>query len=492
MKLSRDRRYLLGLLLLSVIARLGYRAFAGIRFNTDPLPFYLQLLDPPLLQHDLARSIFYLHTQPPLFNLFLGVILKLFPQHYTEAFAFIFFCGGLALTAALYQLMVRLRVSPPWSALVTGIFVNSPLFILYENWLFYTFPIAVMLTASALFLHRYLDGKRFSDAFAFFLLLALMALTRGIFHPGWMLVVVAAVLVVQRADRRQVARAALIPCLLLLAWVAKNTIVFHTLVAGRALQQMNMAVMTSQRLPQPLRQRLIDEHKLSPLANIPYISPLGAFRPYIPPPTHTGIPALDQEFKVGGWVNMNNLSYVDVGALYEKDSNYTLCHYPKIYVAALGENLARHLLPCDQVDPFMTRRFANARHLDPFSRLYNVVFSGQLVDRGIPWWHWIGMPLLLGFATFLVAGALLRRRRGVAFAPGERADILTIAYCLFCVVTVSAVTIILSCCDQNRMRFKISALYCLFVALFGQWLGRRLAQWRRERAATESVALQKL
>ena len=53
---------------------------AGVRFDASILTWYWQFLDVELLRHDLARSLWYLHAQPPLFNLFLGSVLKLAPD----------------------------------------------------------------------------------------------------------------------------------------------------------------------------------------------------------------------------------------------------------------------------------------------------------------------------------------------------------------------------------------------------------------------------
>jgi hypothetical protein len=48
---------------------------AGVRFDSSPLAFCWQLVDPDLLRTRLLESLFYLHGQPPLFNLYLGVLL---------------------------------------------------------------------------------------------------------------------------------------------------------------------------------------------------------------------------------------------------------------------------------------------------------------------------------------------------------------------------------------------------------------------------------
>src|SRR3972149_6661273 len=51
----------------------------GIRFVDNGVEFLYQFLDPEILRNDLARGLYYLPAQPPLFNLFLGLGLKSFP-----------------------------------------------------------------------------------------------------------------------------------------------------------------------------------------------------------------------------------------------------------------------------------------------------------------------------------------------------------------------------------------------------------------------------
>ena len=73
------------LLALFAISRTAYYLL-GVRFDARGLTVLFQLLDPELLRHNLLQSLFYLHMQPPGYNLFVGVILKLFPHTYVTAF----------------------------------------------------------------------------------------------------------------------------------------------------------------------------------------------------------------------------------------------------------------------------------------------------------------------------------------------------------------------------------------------------------------------
>jgi len=446
---------LVAVVVLDVLSRVLYRAL-GVRFSADPVDYYIQFLDPELLRHDLLRSLFYMRDQPPGFNGFVGVVLKLFPVHYAQAFGVLYFLFGAVFGVLLYLLMTRFGVRAWLAVLVTILFVDSPIAMLYENWLFYTFPLASMLCTSALFLHRWLDGRRFADALVFFSLLCTLVLWRNLFHPLWMLAVVVALLGLQRAHRRQLALAALGPVLVVCALLVKHVVVFHAIFQGRPIQQMNLAVLTSMRLPDAERARLIREHTLV-ISDVPITAGPAVFRRYVKsPPPKTGIPVLDEEYKKkSGYPNWNSSLFVPVGELYGADGRWALLHRPGVYFDAVRENLQRYQLPSDQSDPFNTSRYKNRLALQPLLTLWNRIFSWQAHPNGTAVAHVIGFPLLLVFALVAIVRSFRR----------DRAQSLTLAFALYSTLWVSASTLLLSYGDHNRYRFKISAFYCLFLAL---------------------------
>ena len=60
--------------------------FCGVRYNANLLFQGWQFLDVELLKHRLLESLYYQHSQPPLFNLFLGLVLKAAPENYVPRF----------------------------------------------------------------------------------------------------------------------------------------------------------------------------------------------------------------------------------------------------------------------------------------------------------------------------------------------------------------------------------------------------------------------
>lgn len=163
-----------------VASRAAYYA-AGVRFDTRPIGDW-QLLDGPLLQNDLGRSLWYLHMQPPLFNGYVGLVLKL--PHVLERPAFVatYVALGLVLSVSLYFLMRELDV-PEWIAFaVSVLFTAGPAAVLYENWLFYTYPVAAGLVVSGLLLLRWARTGRTQYGVGFFAVTSAVVLTRSTYH----------------------------------------------------------------------------------------------------------------------------------------------------------------------------------------------------------------------------------------------------------------------------------------------------------------------
>src|SRR5262245_42164572 len=204
---SLKTRYLLALVACWIASRWVYFSYFGIRFDASPLNYFLQFIDPSLLKTALLQSVFYLRDQPPGFNLFLGFVLKGF-EHPDAAFRLIYQIIGLGSAIILFCCLVRIAVHPGLAFIISCFFSLSPITVMYENTLFYTYPLTFLLSVAALLLHRYLTNGRTADAAVFFLTLALIVLTRGIFHVGWFLIILLALLLAPVANRRQISVAA--------------------------------------------------------------------------------------------------------------------------------------------------------------------------------------------------------------------------------------------------------------------------------------------
>jgi len=189
--ISIERRLLLpflGVIAVFIISRALYDQ-AGIRFEGDlRLGYYWHFIDPALLATDLWRSIFYLHSQPPLMNLLAGLALQVFPANYEEVFHILYFILGALLAGGIYLLGISMRLQPWLSATLAAWFMSSPGTVLYEHQLGYGYPIAALLTLAGVFLHQFsLSGKKYWGVL-FFGSLAMIALLWSLFHIIWLFV----------------------------------------------------------------------------------------------------------------------------------------------------------------------------------------------------------------------------------------------------------------------------------------------------------------
>ncbi|MCX6784713.1 MAG: hypothetical protein NTV81_02110 [Candidatus Komeilibacteria bacterium] len=198
----------------------------GVSFNLEYLEKGWQFIDPALLKNQLWSSLWYLHSQPPLFNLFSGLVLQLFPVHFSLVFHWFFVMAGLALTVFLFLIMRKLKINWWLAVVITLLFVLSPTIILFENFFFYDYLVLVILLISVFFLQQYLEKNKSGYLFTFFLILSLLTLLRSLFHLVWFLVIFLVLLYFYRRNWKKVILASLIPFLLIIGWYGKNLYLF--------------------------------------------------------------------------------------------------------------------------------------------------------------------------------------------------------------------------------------------------------------------------
>ena len=234
-----------------VLSRLLYSG-AGLRFDADTIRRTWHFIDNDLLKNDLWRSVFYLHTQPPLMNLLTGIGLQLFPESYAGIFRAFFIVGGLFLTLAIYFLGNRLGLPKFLSFILAVWFSISPATVVYENYYFYTYPTTILLTLSAVFLARFLENRRALDGLLFSLMLAANALTWSLFHLVWLLGCFGMVAFLLKENHRKALW--LVPAFLLVfAWYAKNGILYDSFTAS-TWAGLNLFKTVSIRIPGKVRE----------------------------------------------------------------------------------------------------------------------------------------------------------------------------------------------------------------------------------------------
>ncbi|MCD6308968.1 MAG: hypothetical protein J7M24_08250, partial [Candidatus Latescibacteria bacterium] len=264
---------------------------ASIRFDSYRGIQLMHFIPEELLRSSLLSSVIHLHNQPPLFNLYLGVVYKLFPGNETTVFHAVLLLMGAALAVTMYLLMNRLGVTSWVSAALTCLFIVSPAVVLYENLLYYTFPVTVMLCLSAFFLFRFMEGGRFLDGVMFFSLLAAIVLTRSLFHVAWFAAWLSIVIVLGKGRWKKTVLVAAIPFAAALFPFAKNAVLFGGFSSSSWLG-MSLSKISTMKLSEDERIDCISKGELSELSLLPPFKPVWYYKQYtrIPAFQKTGVP----------------------------------------------------------------------------------------------------------------------------------------------------------------------------------------------------------
>jgi hypothetical protein len=431
----------------------------GVRLDTSRLETMWQFLDRELLRADLARSIYYLHAQPPLYNLLLGAALKIAPSRPEIVLSAVHLALGLGLTLAIAALARRLGASERASAACALLFMVSPGAVLYENFGFYTHVEAAALAGAALFLHRFASGLRARDGLAFFALAAALVLARASFHLGWL--VIAAALVARGAGRRWpvVLRAAAAPVLAAALWYGKNLVVFGSF-SGSTWLGMNLARVAVETLPAGDRSALVASGVLSPIARVAPFRDVAAYAPHAPRPRPRGVPALDRESKARRAPNFNHLAYVGISRRFLRDSAAAIAARPRAYLRGVETAAAVYFrAPSDY-----WLLASNARKIERFARPFEAVVYGRRPSRACVALY-AALPIGLAFSLY---GGLARRR-----AIG-RARAITLLFMGGTIAYLTLVSTLLDAGENNRFRFPLDPLLLVLVVLALGALARRI------------------
>lgn len=470
---ARIRRHGPALVLLAafVATRLVARMAFGLRFDADTL-YYWHLLDPGILREDLLRGLLYLHSQPPLYNLAVGLVLKCVPEPYTaRAFEAAFLVLGFLAIAGIHALLVELG-TPRRAALALALLQTlSTTWLVYESWLFYTLPVAVLVTWAAVFVARAARGSARS-AVAFAAAVVALSWTRASFHPAWAALALALLLVAVRpsapAARAGARRAALAAMALVLALPAKNAALVGSFASSTWLG-LNLAHMTTDRLDDTTREEWVRDGLISPLTRIASFSPLSAFpedRRLAPPgtPDH---PALVAPLKADGTPNFNHAAYVGIAREYQSAARVVLERRPNVFTGRVRRAARTWLRPPTDYILVVPLREA----VRDWDRLHSRLLLWASLEGRRGGTTWVLLPAALLFVLALVrrdAGERRRRLRLAAF------PLLTIAW-------NAGVGNLLDVGENNRFRVEVEGL---MVALGGFGLAdaaRRAAAFVRPR-----------
>ena len=468
----KERSFYALLAMAFAVSRLGYYLL-GVRFDARPVLHYFQFVDPELLKHRLFESLFYLHTQPPGWNLYTGAVLKLFPMSYPSVFHSIYMLLGLGICWSSYHLMRTLRVNH-WLAFSLALwFIVTPGVVLFENYMLYEYLVAFLLIAAAVALVHFLRDFRFRWAMLFFAALFGLVMVRNFFHLIYFAAILVALAFLSPSHRRTVFLCGALPLIAILALYVKNWLLFASF-SGSTWMGMNMDTITAHQLTRQEARDFVSRGLISPVSLLDLGSPIDLYRPYIQMPARTGIPVLDDCVTSTGATNFNCAAFFQVQRIYTRDGLALLRNYPVVYLRSLEAAWFSYFLPAGDF-PFFDLNRPKIHALD---RVWNVVFFGQfkeasdrkelrqLASRGarVSLGLYTGLFLLIGLPALWLWGVYYLII-AVRCKTLDRPAAILLGFLLLNIIYVTAIANFLSSFENNRYRFPLDAFYLVLLGV---------------------------
>jgi hypothetical protein len=468
----RERTLYALLAMVFAVSRLGYYLL-GVRFDARPVLHYYQFADPELLKHRLFESLFYLHVQPPGWNLYTGAVLKFFPTSYPEVFHVIYWLLGLGICWSIYHLMRLLGVSRWLTFTLSVWFIVSPGVVLFENYMLYEVLVAFLLLAAAVALVHFVRDASPLWATFFFAALFSLVLVRNFFHLAYFVAIVAALAYLFPACRRTVVLSAALPLLAILGLYAKNWVLFGAF-SGSTWMGMNMDVITAHQLTAAEAREFVSRGVISPVSLLGLGSPIALYGSGIQMPARIGIPILDDCVTSTGATNFNCTAFFQVQRIYTRDGLALLRKYPVVYLRSVEAAWFSYFLPSGDF-PFFD---LNRPKIHAIDRFWNTVFFVQfkeandrkelrrLAARGE------GASLVLYTGVFLMIGlpahwlwSIYYLVTGVRRKTLDPPAAILVGFFLLNITYVTAIANFLSSFENNRYRFPLDAFYVILLGV---------------------------
>jgi hypothetical protein len=251
----------------------------GQRFNTDYLNYGWQLIPWDVLSTDPLRSVFYLHIQPPLWNLFLGTTAWMSPFSDRVTLQVLMALIGFAVAWLAALLGQRLGLSRRVAVIVALIATLHPEVLKGAFEPTYELATAVLLLAVLIAVS---DLTRKENVRRSLVILAsavtVTALTRSLYHPAWALVIVVFGLWLMRRRINWKASVLVlsIPVIFMGSWMAKNEAMFgHTTMSSWFGMNLQRAV-----IPVLPKDDLDEMYAKGQISEIAMIGPFGKYELY--------------------------------------------------------------------------------------------------------------------------------------------------------------------------------------------------------------------
>jgi len=447
-----ERRATLWFLVAFAASRLAF-AWAGLAFSTEHVARIMHFPDLELLRERLLETVWYLHGQPPLPSLVLGLFQKLAGDHWPLLLAGSFHLLAAWLGVALLRTLCRLGVRPAAAFAASFAFTMLPAVVVYEHYAFTTLPVAALLVGACSALANVGSGRP-GTAVAFLLLTALALWVRNVFHlafwvAGWLLL-----WRTWPGPRRALLLASLLPALLAIAPYAKNAVV-HGRFEASSWIGFGLARKTWHTEDLATRQAEVLRGERPRIEAVPLFAAVEDYAQVVNMPAPTGVPVLDEPRKRNGEVNYHHAIVATASAAMRDSAAAHIARFPARYLANVLATVRQFFAPSTAWAPVATPR----AQLGGYGAWLDALLHRPWLGPCNTWALFCSVVLLASL------GSVWRvLRRGASATPAD----VVIVFAASTFVYVAVVAVALDTVEVMRHRLKVDALVWLIAAL--RWL----------------------
>jgi hypothetical protein len=442
----------------------------GIHLDIHALYEYWQYLDIETLRNHLLAGVWYDHAQPPLFNLFIGSVLKIGGSQYILLFDLILKLISLGNALLLFLIVKKLSGVYFLPILTALVYILSPATIIFESELFYTCFVSFFLLVSVYYLIRLTESDGWLNAFGIFFPLVLLCLTRSVYHIVWLIIIAATLIFYfrRKAVLNKLILVSISSIVLVGCWYVKNKILFDKLTVSTWVG-MNIA------------RNVFHDNEVKDSTRIDAYEPfsrISIYRKFLDPEFENKYKGLNdrdllQETKNDSFINETEVSYIPVSDLYQKASIDFIRNHPGAYAKNVFQSSILFFTP----GTLYSLALENEGRIKYYDLLYSfnlTIFARDKRERRILLTIAALPKLILYFFVFFIFIRNCLQSRSVT--PWNLFIIITIAF-------IFGISSFFEHYENMRFRFEIEPLFLILAAqafsrLFSRFQIRRHAPIR--------------
>ncbi|MBL7076064.1 MAG: hypothetical protein ISS31_01205 [Kiritimatiellae bacterium] len=438
-----------------LVLGLYYMHGRGLSMTSDPKAnswnFFWQTLPMDAMQKDLWGSLWNLHAQPPLFNLYGFLIHRIVgPTHHLVAQHYVQILLGSAMCGMFYPLLKHMIRRPVVAFIAALVISLNPVIFLYEAFILYTLLTAFLVVAALFMLMRYCETTKLSRLVLFVLLINALALTRSAYHMILLIPILVLGGILAARQWRRFLILSLLVCLPTLGWYAKNQVKFGFFGAsswmGSNMWRSVSADYSKDELRTFHKQGVVEFDAVARK----YFDPPSSFRDLGYNKT-SDVDVLSRD-------DYNNINMIDISMMHLRNAKRLKKHDPKHYHANVAQAYRFLCKPSNETRPLTINTHRIMPHVHVASYLNGRKLASFLNERFNTRFKSFYMALIpLPLVVLLIRAVIRARLSWQSWIDTIRANAVAITMAGL-VFYVTAISCLFEYGENCRFKFSIEAV----------------------------------